>query len=141
MKWNSTENSCELLWRDVRSKAYQVLIFKAYSPYTTDVTFWKKLSKNSQKMSKKLPKTGSSKHPWLTANPITWTSFFGNLKNPAIFKFQNMPAPGHVSTPLVSKLKIMFFRRTNEERTNNLVLTVRTDVKGASRKNQRSFDL
>ena len=66
-------------------------------------------------MSKKLPKTGSSKHPWLTANPITWTSFFGNLKNPAIFKFQNMPAPEHVSTPLVSKLKIMFFPdgRTN----------------------------
>ena len=132
MKWNSTENSCELLWRDVRSKAYQVLIFKAYSPYTTDVTFWKKISKNSQKISKKLPKTGSSKHPWLTANPITWTSFFGNLKNPTIFKFQNMGAPEHVSTPLVSKLKITFF--PDEERTDgNLVLTVRTDVKSASR--------
>ena len=44
------------------------------SPYTTDGTFSKK---SSPKMSKKLPKTGSSKHPWLTANPITWTSFFG----------------------------------------------------------------
>ena len=51
-------------------------------------------------MFKKLPKTGSSEHPWLTANPITWTSFFGNLKNPAIFS-----APEHVSTPLVSKHK------------------------------------
>ena len=87
-------------------------------------------------MFKKLPKTGSSKHPWLTANPITWTSFFRNLKNPAIFKFQNMGAPEHVSTPLVSKHKNHVFSGPNE-RTNgpngNLVLTVRTDVKGASR--------
>ena len=70
-------------------------------------------------MSKNLPKTGSSKHPWLTANPITWTSFFGNLKNPAIFKFQNMGAPEHVSTPLVTKHKNhVFFGRTEpNERT------------------------
>ena len=74
--------------------------------------------KNSQKMSKKLPKTGSSKHPWLTANPITWTSFFGNLKNPVIFKFQNTPAPEHVSTPLVSKLKIMFFPKDGRTEPN-----------------------
>ena len=67
-------------------------------------------------MSKKLPKTGSSKHPWLTANPITWTSFFGNLKNPAIFKFQNMGAPEHVSTPLVSKHKNHVFPK--DGRTN-----------------------
>ena len=85
-------------------------------------------------MFKKLPKTGSSKHPWLTANPITWTSFFGNLKNPAIFKFQNMGAPEHVSTPLVSKHKNhVFFGRTDERTNGNLVLTVRTDVKSASR--------
>ena len=64
-------------------------------------------------MSKKLPKIGSSKHPWLTANAKLGTSFFGNLKNPAIFKFQNMGAPEHVSTPLVSKLKITFFSKKN----------------------------
>ena len=85
-------------------------------------------------MFKNLPKTGSSKHPWLTANPITWTSFFGNLKNPAIFKFQNMGAPEHVSTPLVSKLKITFFVTNEDEREGGQpVWTARTDVKGASR--------
>ena len=56
-------------------------------------------------MFKKLPKIGSSKHPWLTANAKLGTSFFGNLKNPAIFKFQNVGAPEHVSTPFVSKHK------------------------------------
>ena len=56
-------------------------------------------------MFKKRPKIGSSKHPWLTANAKLGTSFFGNLKNPAIFKFQNMGAPEHVSTPFVSKHK------------------------------------
>ena len=54
------------------------------------------LEEDSPKMFKKLPKTGSSKHPWLTANAKLGTSFFGNLKNPAIFKFQNMGAPEHV---------------------------------------------
>ena len=48
-------------------------------------------------MTKKLPKTGSSKHPWLTANPITWTSFFGNLKNPAIFQPKNHVIPGRTN--------------------------------------------
>ena len=112
------------------------LRFFVNSPYTTDGTF----SEKSQKMSKNLPKTGSSKHPWLTANPITWTSFFGNLKNPTIFKFQNMPAPEHVSTPLVSSLKITFFPKNERTKKNgNLVLTVRTDVKSASRNNSVFF--
>ena len=87
-------------------------------------------------MSKKLPKIGSSKHPWLTANAKLGTSFFGNLKNPAIFKFQNMGAPEHACTPLVSKHKNhVFFGLTNEaaEEEGQAVWTVRTDVKGASR--------
>ena len=73
-------------------------------------------------MFKNLPKTGSSKHPWLTANAKLGTSFLGQQKNQAIFKFQNMPAPGHVPTPLVSGLKITFFpknERTNEERKSS----------------------
>ena len=109
------------------------LTFLVNSPYTTDGTFSKKISN----MFKKLPKTGSSKHPWLTANAKLGTSFFGNLKNLAIFKFQNMGAPEHVSTPLVSKLKITFFpyTHTHEEEGKQAVWTVRTDVKGASRNN------
>ena len=84
-------------------------------------------------MSKKLPKTGSSKHPWLTANAKLGTSFFGNLKNPAIFKFQNVGRPEHACTPLVSKHKV-FPGRTNEEvGGGQAVWTVRTDVKGVSR--------
>ena len=94
--------------------------------------FGKNSKKNSQKMFKKLPKIGSSKHPWLTANAKLGTSFFGNLKNPVIFKFQNMGATEHVSTPLVSKLKITFF--CDEGTDGQPVWTARTDVKGASRK-------
>ena len=68
-------------------------------------------------MSKKLPKIGSSKHPWLTANAKLGTSFFGNLKNPAIFKFQNVGRPEHACTPLVSKHKNhVFSERTKEKK-------------------------
>ena len=71
-------------------------------------------------MSKKLPKSGSSKHPWLTANAQLGTSFFGNLKNPAIFKFQNIGAPEHVSTPLVSKHKNHVFSGLRRRKTSSL---------------------
>ena len=82
----------------------------------TRVTF---LEKSSPKVSKKLPKTGSSNQPWLTANAQLGTSFFGTLKNPTIFKFQIMLALEHVSTPLVSKHKShVFSGRTDEGRTN-----------------------
>ena len=72
--------------------------------------------KTLQKCSKKLPKIGSSKHPWLTANAKLGTSFFDNLKNPTILKFQNIGAPEHACTPLVSKHKNhVFSGRTDEE--------------------------
>ena len=73
--------------------------------------------KNSSKMFKKRPQIGSSKHPWLTANAKLGTSFFGNLKNPAIFKFQNVGRPEHACTPLVSKHKNhVFSGRTEKEK-------------------------
>ena len=83
---------------------------------TGDVTF---LKKNSPKMFKKLSKIGSSKHLWLTANAQLGTSFFGNLKNPAIFKFQNMGASEHVSTPLVSKHKNHVFPNEEEKKKDS----------------------
>ena len=94
------------------------LTFLVNSPYTTDGTFSRK--KILRICPKSFPKTGSSKHPWLTANALG-TSFFGKLKNPAIFKFQNIGAPEHVSTPLVSKHKNHFFseRRTRTKKEDN----------------------
>ena len=77
--------------------------------------------KNSPKMFKKLPKSGSSKHPWLTANAQLGTSFFGNLKNPAIFKFQNVGRPEHLWSPLVSKHKNhVFSEGRRRRRTSSL---------------------
>ena len=84
-------------------------------------------------MSKKLSKIGSSKHPWLTANAKLGTSFFGNLKNPTIFKFQNVGRPEHLWSPLVTKHKNHVFFERRE--VGQAVWTVRTDVKGASRNN------
>ena len=113
LKWNSTEKSCELLWRDATSQTYQALIFNQILLIPPMLLFWKKLSK----IFKKLPKIGASKHPWLTANAQLGTSFFGNLKNPAIFKFQNIGRPEHVSTPLVTKHKNhVFSGRTEKEK-------------------------
>jgi len=85
---------------------------------------------------KKLPKTGSSNQPWLTANAKLGTSFFGTLKNPTNFKFQIVLALEHVSTPLKTFEKNHIFsgRQTEDGRTDeHPVWTVRTDVKGASR--------
>ena len=94
------------------------LLFLANSPYTIDVTF---SIKNSLKMYKKLPKIGSSKHPWLTANAKLGTPFFGNLK---IQLFSSFKTWVHQSmrAPLLSvSIKITFFlnERTNERRTSS----------------------
>ena len=70
-------------------------------------------------MSKKLPKTGSSNQPWLTANAQLGTSFFGTLKNPTIFKFQIVLALEHVSTPLKAFDKNPMFSKDWEERKIN----------------------
>ena len=85
----------------------------------TRVTF---LEKSSPKVSTMLPKTGTSNQPWLTANAKLGTLFFGTLRNQDFQSWKSC---------LLSSS--MFFRhgRTN----GNLVLTVRTDVKGASRNN------
>ena len=86
--------------------------------------FGKKSQKKSPKMFKKLPKSGSSKHQWLTANAQLGTSFFGNLKNPAIFKFQNVGRPEHACTPLVSKHKNHVFSERTNGRTDEPNRTV-----------------
>ena len=69
-------------------------------------------------MFKKLPKTGSSNQPWLTANAKLGTSFFGTFKNPTILKFQIVLALEHVSTPLKTVEKNHVFFEQTDGRTN-----------------------
>ena len=127
------------------NRAPQILQFlNFFHPRNPRQNPFLKVQKCSPKVDQNWFKTGFE----LRAIPLIctlWTLFFKNfqkLLKPKKSIVQNTKVQRHVVTPHILFAKSNYFpnERTNE-RTNIPVLTVRTDVKSASRKNKHCYKL